>query len=142
MSREPYPTWWNQTITIYNKFMDEDTHIIKWYRHKVDRCFWRDTNDFISNVITCRIPTNPLFLERYEWVDLSEKDKETYFTIGPGDFIVRGSVDEEIDEGAKGHRASDFIYKYKQLQGCMEVNIIQLNTTGGRNNEHYFVKGS
>ena len=64
-----------------------------------------------------------------------------FFTISPDDIIVKGEVDDEIDEYVKGHRSTDLLEKYKRLQGCMEVQQIALNVNGGRNEPHYYVKG-
>lgn len=144
-----YPQWWDATLTIYNRYTDSQTDIVTWYRHTVDRCFWKYTGDKVTinqtvletdNTIA-RIPEQEDFLERYQWEALPNDQMSDYFTLSPQDIIVKGKVDDEIDEYTKGHRSTDLIDKYKRLQGCMEIEELAINVGGGRNNPHYFVKG-
>lgn len=145
-----YPQWWNTTVTIFNKYEDTQTNIITWYKHTVNGCFWKYTGDKVqvgevvleTNNTICRVPENDAFLERYQWEQLPNDRMADYFTLSPGDIVVKGSVDDTIDEYQKGHRSSDVIAKYKKLQGCMEVEEVAINVGGGRNNPHYYVKGT
>lgn len=142
-----YPSWWNITVTIYNKYTDPTTDLITWYKHKVDGVFWKYTGNKVvinesiieSNDIICRIRKDDKFLENYQWIET--EDKSEYFTLSKGDIIVRGDVDDEVDEYISGQHSSDLIRKYKNLQGCLVVSEITINTDGGRCNEHYYVKG-
>ena len=144
-----YPKWWNTTITIYNQYTDTQTDVVSWFRHTVSGCFWKYTGDKVNigetvletNNIICRVPEQPDFLERYEWEQLTNDSMSGYFTLSPGDIIIKGNVEDEIDEYTKGHRSTDLIEKYKRLQGCMEVQEVAINVGGGRNNPHYYVKG-
>ena len=144
-----YPTWWNVTLTIYNKFQDPETDLITWYRHTVHGAFWKYTgnkvsiNDTVleSNSITCRIRKDPAFLENYEWVKVPDEEKSNYFTFSKGDIIVKGDVVDDINEYVSGDRSTDLIKRYKNLQGCLVVSEITINTDGGRCNEHYLVIG-
>lgn len=144
-----YPIWWDTSLTIYNKFEDPQTHVISWFRFTVDNCFWRyvgdkvNINDIVleTNNIIARIPKNDAFLEKHIWVTKPNDQMAGYFTLAPGDIIVKGIVTDVINEYASGQRSSDLLAKYKQLQGCMEVQEVAINTGIGRNNEHYFVKG-
>lgn len=145
-----YPQWWNQVVTVYNKFEDPQTRVIKWYRTVIPRCFWRYIEEkFIingtvvnANVTVCRIPKQDNYLERYKWEQLSNDEMDKYFTLTIGDMIVRGEVDDVIDEYTPGKRSNDFLTKYKRLQGCTLISLVADNTDGGRGEEHYKVKGS
>ncbi len=145
-----YPPWWDTDVTVYNKREDPQTHIVKWYKTLLKRCFLSHTADKVTvgettlstDYTICRIRKSPDFMEKYLWENLSEDDISNYFTLGVGDIIVKGAVEDEIDEYAKGKRSTDFIGKYKRLQGCFEISEISLNTGAGRNNEHYFAKGN
>lgn len=145
-----YPQWWNTTITIFNKYEDTQTNVVTWYKKTVADCFWKYTGDKVkigevileTNNTICRIPENEIFLERYQWEELPNDQMGNYFTLAPGDIIVKGTVDDNIDEYQKGHRSTDLIAKYKRLQGCMEIEEVAINVGGGRNNPHYFVKGT
>lgn len=144
-----YPVWWDTDLTIYNKYEDTQTHIVTWYKHTVSNCFWKYVGNKIvvadvtlqTNNIICRIPKDEAFLEKYQWIQLANDERANYFTISPGDVIVKGVVDENIDEYTAGRRSTDFIKKYKALQGCMEVDQVTIDTGVGRCSEHYYVIG-
>lgn len=143
-----YPEWWNQTITVYNKYEDAQGKV-SWYRTVIPNCFWKYTGEKLivngslieTNVTVCRIPKDERFLERYLWEELGEEGFKDYFTLSIGDFIIKGEVTDNIDEYTPGLRSSDFISKYKRLQGCTIISRVAVNTEGGRVNEHYSVRG-
>ena len=144
-----YPEWWDTTVTVYNKYEDSLTHVITWYRTELEGNFWKYVRDKLtvgetvleSEKTICRIRENPNFLEKHEWVALANDKMSDYFTLGVGDIIVKGKVTEEIDEYASGHRSSDFIAKYKALQGCMEIESVSVNVGRGRGLPHYLASG-
>lgn len=144
-----YPIWWDTTITIYNKYIDAQTQLVRWYKYTVDNCFWKYVGDKIkinqtvleTNNIICRIPENNKFLERYLWLQKGNDEKAGFFTLGTGDIIVKGNVTDVINEYSQGYRSSDLLNKYKALQGCLEVQEVAINTGIGRNDPHYYVKG-
>lgn len=141
-----YPEWWNTTITVFNKYEDPATRRITWHKTVLQNCFWKYTGNKIvvgettleTNTTLCRIPVNTAFLEKYQW---NEADKSKHFTLGTGDIIVKGSVEDVIDEYVSGQRSSDMLAKYKKLQGCMVIEQCATNTGLGRGLEHYFVRG-
>lgn len=145
-----YPSWWDQILTVYNKYIDPQTNIITWHRHVIDGCFWKYVGEKVhvgntvleTKDIICRIPKREDFIEKYEWYKLPNDEMDEYFTLGENDIIIRGEVDDSIDEYTKGHRSTDVVAKYKVLQGCMTINRVAVNTDGGRGNEHYYVKGT
>lgn len=144
-----FPIWWDTTITIYNRYENPQTQVVRWYRHVLSNCFWKYTGDKIkigevvleTNNSICRIPKNSLFLEKYLWEQKPNDEMGNFFTLGVGDIIVKGEVTDDIDEYTAGRRSSDFMSNYKALQGCMKIEEVAINTGAGRNNEHYFVKG-
>lgn len=145
-----YPVWWETTITIYNRYEDAQTNIIRWFKHTVEGAFWKNVGNKVtvgevtidsSNTI-CRIREDSKFKEPYEWVKLPNDEKPNFFTLGRGDIIIKGMVDDEIDEYTKGQRSSNLLSKYKALQGCMQIENVGINTGQGRNNPHYYVSGT
>lgn len=144
-----YPLWWDTTLTIFNKCEDPTTNLITWYKTVVHNCFWKYTGDKVAvgntiletNNTICRIPQDARFLEKYEWLAKSNLDKPNYFTLGVGDLIIRGEVDDVIDEYSAGHRSTDIIKKYKALQGVIQIERESLNVGVGRNNPHYYIRG-
>lgn len=142
-----YPEWWNATITVFNKYEDPTTRKITWHKTVLQNCFWKYTGNKIvvgettldTNTTICRIPVNPAFLENYQWT--ITEDKSDFFTLGVGDIIIRGEVDDEIDEYASGVRSSDILTKYRKRGECMVIDRSAINAGPGRGMEHYFVRG-
>ena len=66
-----------------------------WFKHFIPKCFWKDTGNKITvgdtvletNDIICRIPENPQFVEKYQWLNLPNDEMSKYFTLGEGDII-------------------------------------------------------
>ena len=144
-----YPIWWDTTLTIYNQFKDPLTSLVTWYRTVLHGCFWKYTGNKVEvNDVTietdntiCRIPKDERFKERYLWEQLPNDQMSNFFTITPGDIIVKGEVEDVIDELTKGHRSTDLIAKYKKMQGCIQIKSWADNTGIGRNDKHYYVVG-
>lgn len=137
---------WDKTITLYNRSEDEQTGVIKWYRHNLNECFFKRTNNKISvgavqlqtdNTII-RIPAQSDFLPPYEWAELPNDKKGNYMTAQSGDLIFLGNVTDEIDEYTKGQRSSDLIAKYKAL-GSVFVTSVNINDF--MPGAHYLIKG-
>ena len=149
MSKVGYPVWWDSTVTIYNKYVDKQTDITTWYRTVVTDCFWKNVSDKLTigqtvletNNIICRIPKDERYLPKDKWILVPSDSKSSYFTLGVGDIIINGEVTDDINEYLSGHRSTDVIAKYKELQGCMEVTVASDNTGIGRCEEHYYAKG-
>lgn len=145
-----YPTWWNTTITVYNKFTDPQTKVVKWYKTVVTGAFWKYIHEKVTigqttletNSIICRIRKDERFLEKYEWLQKPNDEMRDFFTLGKGDIIIKGEVDDEINEYQQGKRSTDLIAKYKELQGCMSIEECANNTGGGRGQEHYVARGN
>lgn len=144
-----YPVWWDQTVTIYNKYLNPETRVVTWQKSVVKNCFWKYTGNKITvnestietdNTI-CRIPKNDKYLDRHEWEILPEESRKEHFCLGTGDIIVKGEVEDIIDDYVAGSRSSDLLTKYRKLQGCMLIERCSVNTGLGRGNEHYYVKG-
>jgi hypothetical protein len=144
-----YPIWWSDTLTIYNKYTNPETRVVTWYKYVLNGCFWKYTGNKVTINETiietdntlCRIPENDKFLERHEWENLPEESKKEYFTLSTGDIIVKGNVEDVIDEYTSGKRSSDLLTKYRKLQGCMLVEKCSINTGIGRGINHYCVRG-
>ena len=144
-----YPSWWNEKITIYNKYSDPVSRLITWHRHVVDGTFWKNVGNKIlidktvieTDNIICRIRKDDKFLPKYEWLQLPNDKMDEFYTLGKGDIIIHAEVDDEVDEYANGTKSTDLVKKYKDLQGCMTIDKVTINVDGGRGNEHYLVEG-
>lgn len=146
---ELYPNWWETTITIYNRYTDPQTSVVKWYRTVVKGVFWKYVGEKINigntvletNNTICRIRKDDRFLEKFQWLQIPNDEMSNFFTLGKGDIIVKGEVDDEINEYQSGKRSNDLKAKYKELQGCISIDEIAINTGSGKCNEHYYVRG-
>lgn len=161
-----YPIWWDSDITIYNKHMDSTTNVITWYRKTLSGCFWKYVRDkarlgnttLETESTICRIPENSNYMEKHLWDEFMDAvllpdnntypldelfpgGSELYFTLGRGDIIIKGAVTDNIDEYTAGQRSTDLIAKYKELQGCIEVDSVAIDTGLGRCLPHYRVQG-
>lgn len=149
MSANVFP-WWEDTVTIYNRYEDPLTNIVKWYKHTVDNCFWKNDDIKISigntvlegNSTMCRIPQSDDFIERHSWESLTNDLMGNYFTLGVGDIVIRGEVDDVVDEYTNKHRSSDLLAKYKSLQGCIEIKSVSINTGTAKCIPHYLIRGA
>lgn len=144
-----YPEWWNSTITIFNKFTDKTTQIVRWFKTVLNGCFWQNKSAYLkidktvveTNTTVCRIPENENFKEKEAWINIPNDNMNSFFTLATGDFIVNGEASDVIDEYTAGHRSTDVIKKYKDLGRCIVIKNISINVGGGRNNPHYHVTG-
>lgn len=139
-----YPEWWNTTVTLYNQSKDSKGEVT-WYRTVHEGCFWGYATHYnrvdnvteMTKVLICRIRKSSDFLEDFEWQASSQK--ADYFTFNEDDILVRGEVDDEIDEYTDGKRSSDLLKKYKSRS--VQITESKINVGGGRVNEHYLVRG-
>lgn len=120
----------------------------------MSNCFWKAVNNTYTigsygksttgvtletkNII-CRIPKSDIYVDKRTWKDLL--DKSDTFTLGNGDIIVLGEVDDEIDEYTAGKRSTDLLKKYKEFDECLEIDTYVINTGTGLGLEHYRVVG-
>lgn len=139
-------TTWNKTITVYNKSEDVLTGIISYHRHILKNCFVKRTNNKIkvgdivlqSDNIIIRVPAQKNYLAPFLWQNLPNDKMGAYITFKPGDLIILGEVNENIDEYSAGLRATDIINKYSALGSCY-ISAVNVNTD--LPNKHYYIKG-
>lgn len=141
--------WWDTTITIFNCYEDPQTHIITWFKSTVNDCFWKNTGNRISingvaldtdNTIV-RIPKDTRYIEKFLWEKLPSDEKSSHFTLSVGDIVVKGEVEDTVNEYVSGHRSTDILKKYKGLQKCLVIDQSSDNSGIGRGKPHYFISG-
>lgn len=130
-----YPAWWNKTVTLYNRFED-DEGAVKWYRTVLPGCFVKTVPALILSgntgtekpQTTVRIRKSENYVPPAEW--LNDESKRNFgFTVQNEDIIVIGNVTDDIDEYESGKRSDDFINKYKSA-GCITVKSFSVNDFG------------
>lgn len=144
-----YPSWWDTTVTLFNKYEDPTTQLVSWYKTTIEGCFWSNLHDRVkigktileADGIICRIRKDARYLDIEDWLILPSDLKNNYFTLRQQDILIKGDIDDEINEYQSGSRSTEILAKYKQFQKCLEIAQFMDNTGGGRGNEHYYVKG-
>lgn len=154
MSNFPF-AWWDKTITLYNKYVDPTTQVITWYRTVIHNCFWKNVNETYyvgtrgistsgvkleTKTITCRIPEDERYVDRKTWDELADKSKN--FTIGNGDIIILGEVNDTIDETTSGKHSTDLVSKYKKYDASLMIDTYVINTVTGVGLRHYRIVGA
>lgn len=144
-----YPIWWDRTITVYNRYEDPTTQVVRWDRHIITNCFVKTSATLIaggqityntsSNIV--RIPQQNNYKPYDEWLLIPNVEQVNYLTLHQGDMIILREVDDVIDEYTKGKRSTDLMSTYKQQNLCLTVDSFQDNTGNGRCCPHYFISG-
>lgn len=143
-----FGSWWDSTVTLYNK-VESASGKITWYRHVLTECFYKHTVDKVTldkttistDASICRIKVRDNFVNKRQYDVLDDSEKTTHFTLAVGDIIVPEETDFEIDEYTAGKRSSDLLKEFKAYPGCFTIEVVNINTGGGRGNEHYKAKG-
>lgn len=123
---------YNQKVTILNKLKraDGSGDVDVWYKHEVDNAAWYTdsarsaggTSVFIGTYITVLIPFNEDYVPYKEWKN--SEDKETKFTMSSGDYVVLGTVPEEI--------TAQNVIQIMQNYGADVCTVRHLNETHNR----------
>lgn len=133
--------FWDKTITIFTKHLDEETKAVRWYRYVVTGCFFGRASAarFASpelyreaeNIV--RIPPVAGFVIYPVWCALSDEEKACHITIAPEKSLVfLGEIEEEITDG----RGTGLRAKYPD---SFAVKSFRDNTAFALS--HYFVGG-
>lgn len=144
-----YPIWWDSDITIFNKYEHPQTQLVTWHKHTLSNCFVQTAKSMLSagqitydtsNIIV-RIPQNDNYKDYGEWINIPNTEQGNYFTLHQGDIIIKGNIEDIIDEYTNGIRSTDLISKYKNIGVCFTIDRWQDNTGTGRGTPHYFASG-
>jgi hypothetical protein len=136
----------NNIVTLYNRREGKDTNgrtVVTWHRtaflngswtRKANRV-WNGTAVVLSDTIVCRIPEDARYLSPAGWDDLA--DPAGYFTLAPGDILVRGDVSDVIGTPLS---AAALVEKYKR-SGAFVIVTAKDNTNLGLPLGHYLAEG-
>ncbi len=120
----------NDTCTIYNKHIDGKEE--KWQRTILKGVFWdgvRGSNfrktglenaDSVFILIPYKIKADRQFLPPNEW--LNTEDKTQYWTLHPGDTIIKGDIDYEVLKSSK---------ELEQFGECYKITKVDNKVFGG-----------
>lgn len=109
----------NDVCTVYNKYVENGVE--KWQRTVLTGVFWdsvRGTNfrktglenaDSVNILIPNFVTANRAYMEPKSWQAL--QDKSSYWTLQPGDTILKGAVTYGIVKSSRELEAYDDSYK-------------------------------
>ena len=142
MCRGSYPPSWADTVTLYNQHrtdIDGRARTV-WLRTVLQGCFYGSKKrQQLSGMTLVSVDTHLVRIRasaRYkppaEWRRLTSDQAADYFTLGKGDVVVKGEVEDSIPDNRS---ASDILNKYPD---SFEVNEVKDNSGPGRFSAHYY----
>lgn len=119
----------NADITIYNKWYDSVNDIDKYQRTVIKGVNWQSKrNGTVSDKGLLLADSTLIFIDKLDnyvspkkFLKLSPREKSNYFTLAPGDKIVKGEVTFEIT-GIKPFRVADLENKFDYVIDIKSVN--------------------
>lgn len=119
----------NSDITIYNKWYDSVNDIDKYQRTVIKGINWQSKrNGTVSDKGLLLADSTLIFIDKLDnyvspkrFLKLSNREKSNYFTLAPGDKIVKGEVEFEIT-GIKPFRVADLENKFDYVIDIKSVN--------------------
>lgn len=127
----------NQTITLYNKLMSQDSSDEgeHFFKTVLKKCSYscsisaktNTTEETKSSSYVVRIEDNGLYKAYNDWVKLSDDDKKKYFTVSLDDIVILGDCEAEIGSESvtatsllKNNKPNAFrIAKFKDNTNCV-----------------------
>lgn len=113
---------YRHTITLYNclKACDSPDRKDHWHRTVLTGCYYKamisrtdsGTSAGVNNTYAVRIPADPRYLPYPSWAELSEEERNWYYTVNLDDVVVYGECLEEIT-GVSGQTAVQLLKRHK-----------------------------
>lgn len=113
----------NEVCTVYNKYVDKGVE--KWQRVVIAGVYWgsvRGANyrktglenaDAVSVIIPSNFTADREYIKPKSWHPLA--DKNFYFTLQPGDTIIKGLIDYEVVRSSKELEQFDDCFKITKV---------------------------
>ena len=136
----------NEWVTLFNRRESTGPNgrtITSWHRSYLSGCYWASRPGRVwdgSSVVMvdetiCKIPGSSHYRAPADWDAMT--DPGGYFTLSPGDVLLRGVVDEDIKPTLS---SSALVSKHKR-SGAMVVTSVKNNVVPGLPLGHYLAKG-
>ncbi|AUM92685.1 DUF6751 family protein [Clostridium botulinum] len=121
----------NADITIYNRYYDFTSDTDKYQRTVIKGVNWQGKrNGTVSDKGLLLEDSTLIFIDKLDnyispkkFLKLSNEERPNYFTLNPGDKIVKGEVDFEIT-GIKPYRIADLESEFDNVIDVKSVNIL------------------
>ncbi|MCW6094742.1 hypothetical protein LAV60_16330 [Clostridium sporogenes] len=119
----------NADITIYNKWYDSINDVDKYQRTVIKGVNWQSKrNGTITDKGLLLADSTLIFIDKLDnyispkkFLKLSNEERPNYFTLNPGDKIVKGEVDFEIT-GIKPYRIADLESEFDDVIDIKSVS--------------------
>ncbi|WP_251861047.1 DUF6751 family protein [Clostridium sp. Marseille-Q2269] len=121
----------NADITIYNKWYDSMNDIDKYQRTVIKGVNWQSKrNGAVSDKGLLLADSTLIFIDKFDkyisskrFLKLSNEERLNYFTLTPGDKIVKNEVTFEIS-GVSPYRIGDLEKNFDDVIDIKSVNIL------------------
>ncbi|MBE1302932.1 hypothetical protein G4W71_02570 [Clostridium botulinum] len=121
----------NSDITIYNRYYDFASDTDKYQRTVIEGVNWQGKrNGTVSDKGLLLADSTLIFIDKLDnyispkrFLKLSDQERPNYFTLNPGDKIVKGKVEFEIT-GIKPYRIADLESEFDDVIDIKSVNIL------------------
>lgn len=136
------------TITIYNKYEGKDAltgkTFTQYLRTVLHNCTWGKSDAVMtvgsvtvgSDDYRVQIPEDDAFLDYWEWAKQPNDLMGEYFTVSPGDVVVRGEVEDEIPYNTS---PTALLAKYKER--AFTARLVFNHTGAEKPLGHYSLQG-
>ncbi len=107
-------------ITIYNKYLDQATRLDKWKKTQVRNVHWEETQGAniiksgMTNADSVKVYIPYLSLEEHLYVDPKQYNGNG-ITFNPGDYIVKGLIEDEITSSSELEKQYNTAVKIKTV---------------------------
>lgn len=121
----------NANITIYNKYYDFTSDTDKYKRTVIKGVNWQGKKHAtVSDKGLLLADSTLIFIDKLDnyvspkrFAKLQPMEREKYFTLAPGDKIIKGEVTFEIT-GVKPYRIADLEGEFDNVIDIKSVNIL------------------
>ncbi|AYE35310.1 DUF6751 family protein [Clostridium septicum] len=121
----------NSAVTIYNKHYDLTSDSYKYQRRVIKDVNWQGkTTGTVSDKGLLLADSTLIFIDKLanyvgpkRFANLSDIERINYFTLAPGDKVVKGEIDFEIT-GIKPYRIADLKNEFDDVIDIKSVNLL------------------
>ncbi|WP_035293785.1 DUF6751 family protein [Clostridium sp. KNHs214] len=121
----------NADITIYNKYYDAANDVDKYQMTVIKGVNWQGKrNGTVSDKGLLLADSTLIFIDKLDnyvspkrFARLNDTERTNYFTLAPGDKIVKGKINFEIT-GIKPYRVADLENEFDDVINIKSVNIL------------------
>jgi hypothetical protein len=130
----------NDIITVYNKYKGTDG-LEKWQRIVVRGVYWNaikgavmrktgvTTADSVQLIIPYSVPVSKFYRSPKEWLQMD--DKTGYWTLQPGDTIIKGCIEYNVVKSTK---------ELQEYDDVLTITSVDFKVFGG-DMKHWEVSG-